>query len=225
MRCTQWCGSSQTSIPGMRRGLPISHVTWARLTVPTAPPTFRILWLSQLCSALPPVSQKQSHVPHTPQPSESWWVQKDTVGEGYGGNRGVLAPLTRFAAWGCRVWGPSGQAICDVDFLLGFCVSLRIWTAMGESSPSLISSSPGGLRNPEIEPRSVHCRQINTTKDYQEFLGLPRNSLNFIFVWRNWGSEKLSKMPQIMQLINGKDNLNPKNHSGIHIVFRIQTVL
>ena len=36
-------------------------------------------------------------------------------------------------------WGPSGQAISDGDFLLGFCVSLRIWAAVGESSPSLIS--------------------------------------------------------------------------------------
>ena len=32
---------------------------------------FRILWLGQLCSVLPPVSQKQSHAPHTPQPPES----------------------------------------------------------------------------------------------------------------------------------------------------------
>ena len=37
------------------------------------------------------------------------------------------------------MWGPSGQAISDVLFLLGFCVSLRIWAAVGESSPSLIS--------------------------------------------------------------------------------------
>ena len=36
-------------------------------------------------------------------------------------------------------WGPSGQAISDRLFLLGFCVSLRIWAAVGESSPSLIS--------------------------------------------------------------------------------------
>ena len=36
-------------------------------------------------------------------------------------------------------WGPSGQAISDGLFLLGFCVSLRIWAAVGESSPSLIS--------------------------------------------------------------------------------------
>ena len=49
---------------------------------------FRILWLGQLCSVLPPVSQKQSHAPHTPQPPESRWVWKDTVGEGYDGNRG-----------------------------------------------------------------------------------------------------------------------------------------
>ena len=37
------------------------------------------------------------------------------------------------------MWGPSGQANSDVLFLLGFCVSLRIWAAVGESSPSLIS--------------------------------------------------------------------------------------
>ena len=36
-------------------------------------------------------------------------------------------------------WGPSGQAISDGLFLLGFCVSLRIWAAVGESSPSLTS--------------------------------------------------------------------------------------
>ena len=36
-------------------------------------------------------------------------------------------------------WSPSGQAISDMHFLLGFCVSLRIWAAVGESSPSLIS--------------------------------------------------------------------------------------
>ena len=35
--------------------------------------------------------------------------------------------------------GAIGQAISDVLFLLGFCVSLRIWAAVGESSPSLIS--------------------------------------------------------------------------------------
>ena len=38
-----------------------------------------------------------------------------------------------------RVCGPSGQAISDLFFLLGFCVSLRIWAAVGKSSPSLIS--------------------------------------------------------------------------------------
>ena len=36
-------------------------------------------------------------------------------------------------------WGPSGQAISDMLFFLGFCVSLRIWATVGESSPSLIS--------------------------------------------------------------------------------------
>ena len=38
MRRALWCGSGQTSIPGVRRGWPSSHVTWARLTVPTARP-------------------------------------------------------------------------------------------------------------------------------------------------------------------------------------------
>ena len=78
----------QTSIPGVRRGCPSSPVTCTRLTVWTTPPAFRILWLGQLCSVLPPASQKQSHVSHTPQPPESRWVRKDPVGEGYGGNRG-----------------------------------------------------------------------------------------------------------------------------------------
>ena len=43
-------------------------------------------------------------------------------------------------------WGTLGQVISDGVFLLGFCVSLRIWAAVGESSPSLISvlSRAGG---------------------------------------------------------------------------------
>ena len=36
-------------------------------------------------------------------------------------------------------WDPSGQAISDRVFLLGFCVSLRIWAAVAESFLSLIS--------------------------------------------------------------------------------------
>ena len=36
MRCAQWCVSGQTFIPDVRRGWPSSHVTWTRLTVPTA---------------------------------------------------------------------------------------------------------------------------------------------------------------------------------------------
>ena len=78
----------QTSITGERGGCPSSPVTCTRLTVRTTPPTFCILWLGQLCSVLPPASQKQSHVAHTPQPPESQWVRKDLVGEVYGGNRG-----------------------------------------------------------------------------------------------------------------------------------------
>ena len=109
MRHAQWCGSGQTSILVMRRGWPSSHVTWTRLIVPTPSPAFRILWLCQLCSVLPPVSQKQSHVPHTPQPPESRWVQKDTVGEGYGRNWEVFTPLTRFPGWGCTECGVHGD--------------------------------------------------------------------------------------------------------------------
>ena len=43
-------------------------------------------------------------------------------------------------------WGTLGQAISDGVFLPGFCVSLRIWAAVGESSPPLISvlSRAGG---------------------------------------------------------------------------------
>ena len=37
------------------------------------------------------------------------------------------------------MWGPSELAISDMVFLLGICVSLRIWAAVGESSPSIIS--------------------------------------------------------------------------------------
>ena len=88
MRRPQGRGSRQTSIPGVRRGCPSSPVQGTRLTVWRTPPAFRILWLSQLCSVLPPASQEQSHVAHTPQPAESQWVWKDLVGEVYGGNRG-----------------------------------------------------------------------------------------------------------------------------------------
>ena len=35
--------------------------------------------------------------------------------------------------------GAIGQAISDGVFLLGFCLSLRTWAAVGESFPSLIS--------------------------------------------------------------------------------------
>ena len=38
MRHAPWCGSGQTSIPGVRKGWPSSHVTWPRLTVTTTPP-------------------------------------------------------------------------------------------------------------------------------------------------------------------------------------------
>ena len=57
--------------------------------------------------------------------------------------------------------GPSGQAISDGLFLLGFCVSLRIWAAVGESSPSLISlfSRAGGAEADDtggrVRPLSV----------------------------------------------------------------------
>ena len=38
MRCAPWCGSGQTSMPGMRRDWPSSHVTWPKLTEPIKPP-------------------------------------------------------------------------------------------------------------------------------------------------------------------------------------------
>ena len=37
MRRAPWCSSGQTSIPGVRRGWPSSHVTWPRQTVSTPP--------------------------------------------------------------------------------------------------------------------------------------------------------------------------------------------
>ena len=146
----------QTSIPGVRRGCPSSPVTCTRLTVPTLLPASHILWLGQLCSGLPPASQKQSHVAHTPQPPESQWVRKDLVGEVYGGKWGLHK--TDQVPW-IRVqgaWGPSGQAISDGVFLLGFCVSLRIWAAVGESSPSLLSVlSRAGLCSIISQLRSI----------------------------------------------------------------------
>ncbi|KAM9757310.1 killer cell immunoglobulin-like receptor 2DL4 isoform 2-T2 [Dama dama] len=39
-------------------------------------------------------------------------------------------------------WGPSGQAISDGLFLLGFCVSLRIWAAVGEFEKPSLSAWP-----------------------------------------------------------------------------------
>ncbi|XP_043293130.1 killer cell immunoglobulin-like receptor 2DS2 isoform X2 [Cervus canadensis] len=42
-------------------------------------------------------------------------------------------------------WGPSGQAISDRLFLLGFCVSLSIWAAVGVFTKPYISAHPGPL--------------------------------------------------------------------------------
>ena len=63
-------------------------------------------------------------------------------------------------------WGPSGQAISDMLFLLGFCVSLKIWALVGESSPSLISllsravgadaDDTGGWGETPVYPRSSY---------------------------------------------------------------------
>ncbi|KAM9757325.1 putative killer cell immunoglobulin-like receptor-like protein KIR3DX1 [Dama dama] len=39
-------------------------------------------------------------------------------------------------------WGPSGQAISDGLFLLGFCVSLRIWAPVGEYDKPSLSAWP-----------------------------------------------------------------------------------
>ena len=110
MRHAQWGGSGQTSIHGVRRGCPSSPVTCTRLTVWTTPPAFRILWLGQLCSVLPPASQKQSHVSHTPQPPESRWVRKDPVGEGYGGNRGYSRHWPGSLDEGARTVGSTGTS-------------------------------------------------------------------------------------------------------------------
>ncbi|XP_045019500.1 putative killer cell immunoglobulin-like receptor like protein KIR3DP1 isoform X4 [Bubalus bubalis] len=44
-----------------------------------------------------------------------------------------------------RPWGPSGQAISDVVFLLGFCVSLRIWAAVGEYDKPSLSAWPSPM--------------------------------------------------------------------------------
>nr|XP_042088433.1 putative killer cell immunoglobulin-like receptor like protein KIR3DP1 isoform X4 [Ovis aries] len=44
-----------------------------------------------------------------------------------------------------RVWGPSGQAISDVFFLLGFCVSLRTWAAVGENDKPSLSAYPSPM--------------------------------------------------------------------------------
>ena len=93
---------------------------------------------SALLSSASCLTEAEPCAPHS---SASWvWVSPErSVGEGYGWNWEVLTPLTRFSGWGCKgACSPSGQAISDMLFLLGFCVSLRIWPAVGESSPSLI---------------------------------------------------------------------------------------
>ena len=104
MRCALWCGSSQTSIPGVRRGWPLSHVTWTRLNVPTPPRLPHPVTLSALLSSASCLTEAEPCAPHS---SASWVsVSPERHGwRGYGGNRGVLASLTRFPAWGCKEHG------------------------------------------------------------------------------------------------------------------------
>ena len=100
---------------------------------------FCILCLSQLCSAVPPVSEAEPCAPHSsascvsvsperPSRRGLWWKSG-------GLHTTDQNPWMKVQG----AWSPSGQAISDMHFLLGFCVSLRIWAAVGESSPSLIS--------------------------------------------------------------------------------------
>lgn len=42
-------------------------------------------------------------------------------------------------------WGPSGQAISDMLFLLGLCVSLRIWAAVGKYEKLSLSAWPSPM--------------------------------------------------------------------------------
>ena len=139
MRCAQWCGSGQTSIPGVRRGWPSSHVTWTRLTVPTA------LTASASCDS---VSFAQfcllSHRSRAMCPT---LLSLLSLGESRKTRlERVMVEIRRSSHhWlgslheGAKIVGAIGQAISDVLFLLGFCASLRTWAAVGESFPSLIS--------------------------------------------------------------------------------------
>ena len=142
----------QTSIPDMRRGCPSSPVTCTRLTD-------RHLLPSASCDS---VSFAQSCL--LPHRSRAMWPtllsllslgesgktqQERFIVEIRGLHTTDQVPWMRVQGAG----GPSGQAISDGVFLLGFCVSLRIWAAVGESSPSLISvlSRAGGAEADDTE--------------------------------------------------------------------------
>ncbi|KAM9757313.1 killer cell immunoglobulin-like receptor 2DS2 isoform 3-T3 [Dama dama] len=54
-------------------------------------------------------------------------------------------------------WSPPGQAISDGLFLLGFCVSLRIWAAVGLFTKPAISAHPGPLMKVGGNV-TIHCQ-------------------------------------------------------------------
>ena len=95
--------------------------------------------LSALLSSAACLTEAEPCAPH----SSASWVSVSPERHGWRGLWWILGGLhtTDQVPWMRvqRACGPSGQAISDVLFLLGFCVSLRIWAAVGESSLSLIS--------------------------------------------------------------------------------------
>ncbi|XP_043756625.1 putative killer cell immunoglobulin-like receptor-like protein KIR3DX1 [Cervus elaphus] len=65
-------------------------------------------------------------------------------------------------------WGPSGQAISDGLFLLGFCVSLRIWEAVGGYETPSLSAWPSPVV-PLGETVTLRCHSNSRLSGFRLF--------------------------------------------------------
>ena len=105
MRHALWCSSSQTSIPGMRRGWPSSHVTWTRLTVPKHWLLPHPVTLSGLLSSASCLIEAEPCAPH----SSASWVSVSPERHGWRGLWWKLGGLHTTDQVPCmrvrRVWG------------------------------------------------------------------------------------------------------------------------